>query len=532
MSSLLNRVLAARKTDLVDYEPLGMQYAWTPPNVIPGALSCAAEIAHAAVDGKRACVFGDYDVDGLTASIIMAAALRTQGAEPGVIIPNRLTEGYGMTQAAVNRMLDTYAPEVVVTVDTGCTAREMVDYLRERGIDVVITDHHTTDLATVPRGVPFCDPETTHHHLCGCEVAAKVAQALGLDVSRYVDLMAVATIADVMPMDNPENRAIIAEGLRFIRETPRPWLVALAEVAQFELCDLTAEDIAFAIAPRLNACGRMGDAMLAYELLTCDNVDDAVEIAYKVETYNDKRKEETERVLSAYGSEYEDAATGGRLYVVRERGLHAGVLGIAAAKLAEEHHMPCLVMTDKADGAWTGSIRSYGGADVMRALRDVASAYAAHPDKPAPTFGGHQGAAGCKLANETEARRFTLLLCRHMPKAANTEGEAIPCELGDVTVDAIKELDKLAPYGEGNPKPLWRIRCYMDGRKWIGASKNHLSFKACDGATSVAAVWFAPVPRRAWDETGYCELVAEVNVNRYMGRETAQLLVRDATWEG
>ena len=247
---------------------------WSDPNKIPG-MTAAVDAVEAAIRAdKRILIFGDFDLDGVSATAIMVLALRALGNEPGYLIPNRIDEGYGLTQAALMRICET-APDLLITVDCGISAHDEVNHLLEKGIDVVVTDHHETSGA-VPLGIPVTDPKLDGDSpagiLAGAGVALKLVDLLGARFGKpqlwldFIDLAALGTIADIMPLIG-ENRALVAEGLRKINLSPRRGIAASLALCRKDAKNLSASELSFGLIPRLNAAGRMGDATIALELL-------------------------------------------------------------------------------------------------------------------------------------------------------------------------------------------------------------------------------------------------------------------------
>src|SRR5205809_5341088 len=363
-----------------------------------GDMEAAVERIRAAIDaGRRICVHGDYDVDGICATVLALLVLRELGAEVEWHLPSRFDEGYGVSGQTLERLAG-QGCGLVLTVDCGITAVDEVRRARELGLEVVVTDHHRPAdelpgcplVATRPSGYPF--PE-----LCGTGVVYKLGQALlGADseaLRRHLDLVAVATIADVVPLVG-ENRSLAIAGLRTLARTQKPGLRALMKVARVDPAAVDAGKVGFRLAPRINAAGRLGHPRAALELLLTDDADQARRLADRLEELNRDRQAVEDKIVRAaiaQVEEWPEAKRRRRAYVVWGEDWHEGVIGIVASRLVERYHRPVLLLAG-GDGAWKGSGRSIPSFDLHGALRGCAQFL--------ELFGGHRAAAGLSLLSE------------------------------------------------------------------------------------------------------------------------------------
>ena len=356
-----------------------------------GDMAVAVERIRAAIAaGRRICVHGDYDVDGICATSLAVLTLRELGADVEWHLPSRFEEGYGVSGDTISRLADEGCA-LLLTVDCGITAVEEIAAAKARGLEVIVTDHHRPGevlpdcpiVATRPSDYPF--PE-----LCGTGVVCKLAQALGVDVSPYLDLVALATIADVVPLLD-ENRSLAIAGLRALARTQRPGLQALMRNARVDPAAVDAGAVGFRLAPRINAAGRLGRPDAALELLLATDADEATRLADELETLNRDRQAVEDRILRAAVAEVEswpETRRRRRGYVIWGEDWHEGVIGIVASRLVERFNRP-VVLIAGTEGDWKGSGRSLAAFDLHGAL----GACAQHLKR----FGGHRAAAGLSI---------------------------------------------------------------------------------------------------------------------------------------
>ena len=411
--------------------------------------ACAA-IRAAIADGKPICVHGDYDVDGICATALAVTVLRELGAEVSWHLPSRFEEGYGLSGETLTRLAGEETG-LVLTVDCGITAVEEVAHAKELGLDVVVTDHHRPGetlpdcpvVATRPSDYPF--PE-----LCGTGVVYKLAQALGAaDLDRRLDLVALATVADVVPLLD-ENRGLVAAGLKRLAVTTNPGLRALMGAARVDPATVDAGAIGFRLAPRINAAGRLGHPGTALELLLTDDPKEADRLAGELETLNRDRQAVEDRILRealAQVAEWPEAKQRRRGYVLAGEDWHRGVIGIVASRLVERFHRP-VVLIAGGDEEWTGSGRSIPAFDLHGALGACAGLLG--------RWGGHRAAAGLSIRPENVEAFAEAFAARAAEELA--EEDLAPVVRVDavvrgteLTLDLCSELERLAPFGLGNP---------------------------------------------------------------------------------
>jgi single-stranded-DNA-specific exonuclease len=446
-----------------------------------GATDAACARIRAAIEaGERICVHGDYDVDGICATALTVTCLRELGAKVDWHLPSRFDEGYGVAGSTIDRLAEEGCA-LVITVDCGITAVEEVRRARELGVDVIVTDHHRPGdtlpdcpiVATRPSEYPF--PE-----LCGTGVAYKLLGALGADVDRHLDLVALATIADVVPLLD-ENRALASAGLRALARTQKPGLQALMRAAHVDPATVDTGAVGFRLAPRINAAGRLGHPGAALELLLTDDRDEAGRLAARLEELNRERQQVEERILReavAQVAEWPEAAQRNRAYVLAGADWHEGVIGIVASRLVERFNRP-VVMIAGGEGAWKGSGRSVAAFDLHAGL----AACAEHLER----FGGHRAAAGLSILPENVeafARAFAAHAAEHLVEEdlrPVTHVDAVLPAQTTPTLELCEELARLAPFGLGNPEvTLLSESCELRDVSTVGDGK-HLRFRVRAG---------------------------------------------------
>ena len=534
LSAVTARVLIARGITTAEQarrfiEP-ALERDWIAPGDVPGMAEAAERVARAVTDRERIVVFGDFDLDGISAAAVAALGLRSLGASVTATVPHRFREGYGLTAAAAERVLG-LAPHLVVTVDCGIANGAEVAWLCERGVDVVVTDHHEPGTG-VPSGVAVADPKLAEGGpaLSGAGVALElvrdVGRLLGDSVTWFdlTDLAMLGTVADIVPLTGP-NRGLVAHGLSRVRLRPRAGIAALAAVAGVETDTLGAEQVAFALAPRLNAAGRMADPALALELLMTDDPVRADELAHALDEHNRLRQAAEADLSEAAIAEADRVFTpGDRVLVVAGDGWHEGVRGIVASRLAGRFGVPAIVLCVE-DGEAHGSGRSVEGIDLYAAVKAAA---------PLLTrFGGHTMAVGVTLpADRIDAFREHLVSSlAALPADAFVARVAIDAEvpLDGLSRELAAELALLGPFGYANPRPLLASHgVFMTGRKRVGRSGDHLKFTAYDGVASLPAIAFRCSDIEALaDFDAAVDVAFELDVDEWRGVERVQLLVRD-----
>jgi len=504
---------------------------WLDPLLIAGMQQAAERVADAVRSGERIVVFGDFDLDGISAAAVATRGLAAMGAVVEALVPHRFREGYGLTQAAIERVLS-HKPRLVVTVDCGISSAVEVASLIGAGVDVVVTDHHEPGEG-VPQGVAVANPKLVpdgpSRDLAGAGVALKLVQAVGALVGRgevwrdLTDLAMLGTIADIVPLTG-ENRALAADGLARARHAPRVSIASLCAVSGVSLESLSAESVAFAIAPRLNAAGRMGDPQVALDLLVTDDPLDAERYAAVLDEHNRMRQAAEADLVDAGTTLAERVYRGERALVLAGEGWHEGVKGIVASRLARHYEVPTFMFSIE-DGVAKGSARSVGSVDLFAAVskcRDVLS-----------RFGGHAAAVGLALpeANLELFRAALISELDGLPESMFHVETVVDAEVGlsDLSVELGTELGLLEPFGHSNERPTLVTRSvFMNERGRVGKTANHLRFVAFDGAATVPAIAFRcrGIGELA-DHAGAVDIAFQLEVDQWRGRHRAQMIVRD-----
>lgn len=497
-----------------------------------GDMRTACErIRSAIADGRRICVHGDYDVDGIAATALAVLLLRELGADVDWHLPSRFDEGYGVRGETLARLADEGCG-LVLTVDCGITAVEEVAEARARGLEVIVTDHHRPGdalpdcpiVATRPSDYPF--PE-----LCGTGVVYKLGQALfGVDSDvpkRHLDLVAMATIADVVPLLD-ENRTLAVAGLRALARTQKPGLQALMRAAGVDPAAVDAGSVGFRLGPRINAAGRLGHPRAALELLLTDDVDEARGLARQLEELNQERQAVEGRILReaiAAVESWPEADRRRRAYVVAGEDWHEGVIGIVASRLVERFNRP-VVLIAGGEGDWKGSGRSIPSFDLHSGLGACADLLG--------RWGGHRAAAGLSIAPENIAE-FAERFAAHAAGVLEeddlqpvTRIDAIVPRGTRLSLDLCAELARLAPFGLGNPEvTLLAPGCEIGELATVGEGK-HLRFRVRrDGFDAGAAIAFGSGSRLdVYRQAGRWDVAFRLNENRWNGTVAPQLVVR------
>jgi single-stranded-DNA-specific exonuclease len=496
-----------------------------------GDMAVAVErITEAVARGTRICVHGDYDVDGICATALAVLLLRELGADVGWHLPSRFEEGYGVSSETLGRLADD-GIGLVLTVDCGITAVEEIADARRRGVEVVVTDHHRPGerlpdcpvVATRPSAYPF--PE-----LCGTGVVHKLGEALlGVEhpaIRRSLDLVALATIADVVPLAD-ENRGLAAAGLRVLAATARPGLQALMRSARVDPAAVDAGAVAFRLAPRINAAGRLGRPDVALELVLTDDADEARQHADTLEELNRDRQSVEDRILREAIQAVDSMSEPRRRrrgYVLWHEDWHEGVIGIVASRLVERFHRPIVLIT-RSQERWKGSGRSIAHFDLHGALASCAG----HLER----FGGHRAAAGLSI-DESKIEAFADAFAAHADAhlAADDLFEVVTVDAvvsaQDLTLDLAEELGRLAPFGLGNPDVTLLVPATNAVTPATVGEGKHLKFRVRqNGRDAGSAIAFGQGTQldrlRA---VGLFDVAFRLKENHWNGTVAPQLVVR------
>jgi single-stranded-DNA-specific exonuclease len=518
------------------------------PGAFPGVEAAGRRLWQAIEAQDLVVVFGDYDADGVTAAAILTAVIRQLGGRAEAFLPDRAAEGYGLTRAALERCLaDHPGARVLVTVDCGIGAAAEVAAAAAAGLTVIVTDHHEPPAALPAAAFAVLNPKLPGtppggEHLCGAGVAFKLAHGLvrqgreagrpaaaALDARAWLDAVAVATVADVVPLVG-ENRVLVSAGLDRLRRRPSVGLQALLQRAGVDGGSLTSYHLAFHLGPRLNAAGRMRDAWPAFRLLHAADRDAANALAIELEHLNGERRHVEARILEQaagqLGTPRPDADVGG--VVAAGPGWHPGAIGIVAARLAEAWGRPAAVVALDAAGAGRGSARGVRGYNALAALQAAGDTLAG--------CGGHRQAAGFHLkagALEEFRRRFGAACARQRPDGDPRPELRVDAWIAgeEVTPDLWQAIQRLEPFGEGNERPRWGLRNLPLAAPpaTMGSDGSHLQMAFGLGARRLRAVWWkmgglAEAVRCAGPR---CDVVAELSQNDWQGRSSLEFQIVD-----
>lgn len=490
--------------------------------------------------GEPIVIYGDYDVDGVTATALLTEVLDKLDLRVFRFVPKRMDEGYGLSADGVENCLQQCPARLMVAVDCGSTAAETIRRLRERGVEVLVLDHH--QLSDPPPDAvalvnPRRDGEGAHGaELCSVGLVFKLAHALvkrgrelGLpeaatfDLKTLLDLVSLGTIADLVPLRG-ENRILVRAGLERLNQTQRPGLQALCEVAQIT-STIGSYEVGFLLAPRLNAAGRLEDACEALDLLLTDDYPTATRIAQSLDARNRQRQQIEKAMADKVIGDLDARFDPDQDYVIVEgEGLwHIGVVGIVASRVLQRYYRPTIIMGGDGD-AWRGSGRSIEGFDLAAALRDCDELLLRH--------GGHAMAAGLSVQPENlvrlRARLNQLARDRLTPDQLHPPlrlDATVP--LSQLTEAQILELDRLRPTGQGNPPVQLVVTglCHERPPQRVGRERQHQKFWVTDGRLTREAIWYGAGDRSVPDST--FDLACVAQVHEFNGRRTIQLKVLD-----
>lgn len=532
ISSLAASVLAAKGYTSPDAVMDKLEVSELSDPFLIRDMETAADAINQAIDqGVRICVYGDYDCDGIMAVAILYSYLLESGAEVSYYIPER-SEGYGLNKAAVD-LLKENGTELIITVDNGISAIEEAEYIYSLGMRLIVTDHHRQG-ERLPRAEAVVDPhrhddDSPFKHICGAAVALKLVAALdGGDyttaLAQFGDLAAIATVADIVSLTG-ENRFIVKYGLELINNTDRIALIALKEVCGLDDKQVDSHAIGFGIAPRINASGRFGSPKRALELFLSEDAEEAYDIAKELDALNNARKDAEKTIISDIFSALENdpAPLRERVICLFGKGWHHGVIGIVAAKLTERFGKPCFIASEE-DGEIRGSARSFGSFSVFDALTAAADSL--------EKFGGHPGAGGytVKSGREADFRRlinqYALENHKVMPCSTITADALLSAE--HLTVNDVKGLDVLQPFGEDNEKPLFLIENAEIDDIFSLSGGIHSKIRIKLGGCLYDTLLFRKSPLELNVSAGICcDMIVSLSVNVYREKESVSIFVSD-----
>lgn len=480
-------------------------------------------------NGQNILIYGDYDADGMTASSVMKSALDELGAEVQVYLPNRFTDGYGPNLDVYKYFIQNEDIDLIITVDNGVAGHEAIAYAQSQNVDVIVTDHHSMP-EVLPEAFAIVHPEHPESnypfkYLAGVGVAFKVATAL-LDYipSDMLDLVAIGTIADMVSLTD-ENRILVSHGLKVLANTERAGLMELMRLSGTDFEKVNEETIGFQIAPRLNALGRLDDPNPAIELLTGWEEEVAAEIAQMIDEKNSERKVIVENIFNQALTMITDEP----IQILHHKDWHKGVLGIVAGRLLEQFHKPIIMLAEE-EGVLRGSARSIENFNIFEALNEHRELFMA--------FGGHKQAAGMTFALENvEAIKQVMLDFIQENDIDMSEKSSLEVQgslqFDEISLETIRSLEKLSPYGMDNPKPHFLLTDYqVEQARSMGKDNSHLKLKLVQNGQALDAVYFGHGAESLEFEQSDTELVGTLSSNTWNGTTTVQLMVADARVNG
>jgi single-stranded-DNA-specific exonuclease len=500
------------------------------PFLLSNMAAAVTRIIRAIDDRERIVLFGDYDVDGVTSLALLAEMLRGYGAVPELFLPLRLEEGYGMSREGVDRCCEEHDPQLLIAVDCGTSSLAEIAELKNRGVDVIVLDHHEPK-SELPDCIAVVNPKAetgcVFHYLCSVGIVFKLCHALlktrpapEFDLKANLDLVALGTVADIVPLQS-ENRIFVQRGMVEIARSKRPGIRKLMEVAAVR-SPLAAEDIAFRLGPRLNAAGRLATAEKALRLLLTRDEAEAAELAALLDAQNRERQgvekricEEAEEELRKVFSPERDAAI-----VVGARDWHPGVLGIVASRLARKYHRPTVVVGFDSAGVGKGSGRSIEGISLVEALGCC--------EKWLEKFGGHEMAAGLTVREENfpafadafQRAAHDLLVGKNLQPPLHLDHEVSFSELND---ELLHWHQVLEPFGSGNRQPMFFARAVEPAVAPQILKEKHLALRLRQKNHFRRAIFFdgasSPLPSPPWD------MAFRLSADEYQGETRLQIQI-------
>lgn len=519
-----------------------------PAEKTPGITEAVEQVAKAVQNKEKITIYGDYDVDGITGIAILWQLLRVLGANVDFYIPHRVDEGYGLNEEAVKQIAED-GTSLLITVDCGATAVDTAKFAKQLGMDMIITDHHQFH-DTLPEAAaivhPGIDPTYENQDAAGAMMAFKLAWAVANKFNKgrrlapelrnfminATSLAAMGTIADIVDLRG-ENRILTSYGLKTLPQSSLCGIQALIEKAGLKDKGLDSFDIGFRLAPMLNAAGRMGHARLAVELLTSDSEIRAAKIAEYLKSQNDQRRRCERKIfkqacelINQKGLNHPDRKS----IVLADDGWHTGVIGIVASRIVEKFYRPT-IMLNTANGIAQGSGRSIEGFDLLAAIKSCSD----HLER----FGGHKMAAGITIHPE-KIEDFASALEEY---TQSNSGKTRTCDyieidklaqLEEFDSDTVRQLEKLEPFGMGNPEPVFAtkgVRLAAPPRR-VGSKGSHLQMTVTDNTSTVKCIGFRfGQMEKKLLETDFFNIAYRPQMNHYNGSSSVQLVISDITFE-
>ena len=508
------------------------------PYIIPGMKESAKRLWDAVISKEKILIHGDYDTDGVTAAALLHWVLSENGAAVSCFLPDRFDDGYGFTVESLNKALSETNYRLIVTVDCGITSNETVALAQSKGVDVIITDHHEPK-SSIPRAFTVVNPKlhaslSDLHILAGVGISFKLCHAFikygrenlflndTFDLKDGLDLVALGTVADIVPLTG-ENRILVCNGLKVLSRQVRPGIRALCEIAGIN-SEIKASDITFCLAPRLNAAGRLGNAKVAFDLLSTGNIIEAYRYAEQLEGFNQKRQAKEEEIISAVSAQIKEKVdlAGNFSVIVAGADWHQGVIGIVASRLAKEHHRPSVVFSINGDLA-LGSGRSVDNINILDVLLECSDLL--------ERYGGHPMAAGMciktgrleefNLRFEASVQKITNK--KHAPPQLSIDGEV---EMRELNGEFFSILEKLEPFGHCNSQPLFRING-LQPFKILPAAANHCRGYLKDRRENIIPFIAFNRTVSSLPQNPLWDIVASPQMNKFRGESNPQLQILD-----
>lgn len=502
------------------------------PYLMPDMKKAVDRIVKAIESQEKVIIYGDYDVDGITSITVLKKFLKNScGLDVGYYIPNRLNEGYGLNNGAIDKIKeDGYS--LIITVDCGISAIDEIEYANQLGMEVIVTDHHEP-LDVLPSAIAVVDlkrkDNTTYpfDSLAGCGVAFKLCQALGMRLGidekeylKYLDIVCVGTISDIVPLVD-ENRVIAKLGLKLVEVTRNPGLKSLLNAAGYK--DINSTTISFGVAPRINACGRMGHEEEALKLFLTENLVEASTITGKLNEYNRQRQEIEKNIYDEAIRMIEKNGEDKKAIVLGSHNWHHGVIGIVSSKITEMYYKPSILVCFEGEEG-KGSGRSVAGFDLHGALVDLS--------KYLEKFGGHEMAVGLSI-KKSEFNRFKDAFEKYAED--KKVGDLVPVieidklvDFKDVDIDTVRQLDLLEPFGEANRSPVFAFKnLRIDSIRALSDGK-HLKMTLKENGIIVNAIGFnLGYLSREYMIGDRIDIAGNLEINSFNGKDSIQINIKD-----
>ena len=483
---------------------------------------------------ENVLIFGDYDVDGICSSVILTQVLRKLGINVDVFLPERLKNGYGLTKNALNQILEKYDVNLLITVDCGTNSVDTINFAQRKDIDVIVTDHHEINHANT-NNLTIVNPKLGNRReldvLCGAGVVFKLLHALlksgrsnnreeafGVDLKEILDLVALATIADVVPL-REENRILVYHGLEQLKKTKRKGISRLIQIITNDP-QINTDFCGFQLGPRINAAGRMASPMLAFDLLLSDSIEESETLAHELDDLNRNRKKLEALIFNDAVRKIDDKISSYKGLVVSDKAWHHGVVGIVASRISRHYNRPAIVLAEDSEGICKGSARGIRGFELLNALTEC--------EEFLEKYGGHSIAAGLQLHSKNFdifREKFNEVCTLRLTNEHFDNYLNIDKWLENEVLDThfFYEISKLAPFGESNKEPVFAISKAKLNQEPQKVGDSHLKFELIWNRQFLKAIAFnfsyLDIPNDSFD------LAFTLNQNTWMGKKSLQLQV-------